>query len=43
MDTYSHIIEGIQEDAMVLLGAVLPAGINVKNNAELTSISSEKE
>ena len=38
MDTYSHIIEGMQEDAMALLDEVLPAGINgVKNsNAKLT-------
>ena len=26
MDTYSHIIEGIQSDAMALLDEVLPAG-----------------
>ena len=26
MDTYSHIIEGMQEDAMALLDEVLPAG-----------------
>ena len=32
MDTYSHIIEGMQEDAMALLDEVLPLGINgVKN------------
>jgi len=38
MDTYSHIIEGMKEDAMALLDEVLPAGINgVKNsNAKLT-------
>jgi len=39
MDTYSHIIEGMQEDAMALLDEVLPAGINgvsQKNNAKLT-------
>ncbi|MBA7469260.1 MAG: tyrosine-type recombinase/integrase [Dehalococcoidia bacterium] len=38
MDTYSHIIEGMQEDAMALLDEVLPAGIKgVKNsNANLT-------
>jgi integrase len=39
MDTYSHIIEGMQEDAMALLDEVLPAGINgvsQKNNANLT-------
>ncbi len=41
MDTYSHIIEGMQEDAMALLDEVLPAGVNgvsQKNNANLTPI-----
>jgi len=41
MDTYSHIIEGMQEDAMALLDEVLPAGENgvfQKNNAKLTPI-----
>jgi integrase len=33
MDVYSHIIEGMQSDAMALLDEVLPAG---KNNANLT-------
>ncbi len=28
MDTYSHIIEGMQEDAMVLLNEVLPEGMS---------------
>jgi len=38
MDTYSHIIEGMQEDAMALLDEVLPAGKNGarKINAILT-------
>ena len=39
MDIYSHIIEGMQSDAMALLDEVLPAGKNgVKNaiNAKLT-------
>ncbi len=39
MDVYSHIIEGMQEDAMALLDEVLPAGVNgTKNkiNAKLT-------
>ncbi len=39
MDTYSHIIEGMQSDAMALLDEVLPAGKNgvfQKNNANLT-------
>ena len=32
MDTYSHIIEGMQEDAMALLDGVLPPRVNgVKN------------
>jgi integrase len=30
MDTYSHIIEGMQEDAMALLDEVLPAGVSQK-------------
>ncbi len=41
MDAYSHIIEGMQEDAMALLDEVLPAGKNgIKNkiNAKLTPI-----
>ena len=39
MDIYSHIIEGMQQDAMALLDEVLPAGENVvsqKINANLT-------
>ena len=39
MDTYSHIIEGMQGDAMALLDKVLPEGVNgtFKNiNAKLT-------
>ena len=38
MDIYSHIIEGMQSDAMALLDEVLPSGINgsQKNNANLT-------
>ena len=42
MDVYSHIIEGMQEDAMALLDEVLPAGENrvfQKNNAKLTPIA----
>jgi len=41
MDTYSHIISGMQEDAMALLHEVLPAGANgvsQKNNANSTPI-----
>ncbi len=36
MDVYSHIIEGMQEDAMALLDEVLPAGVSQKSNANLT-------
>jgi len=39
MDVYSHIIEGMQSDAMALLDEVLPAGKNggfQKSNANLT-------
>ena len=39
LDGYSHIIEGMQEDAMALLDEVLPVGKNgvfQKNNANLT-------
>ncbi len=39
MDVYSHIIEGMQSDAMALLGEVLPEGKNGmsrKNNANIT-------
>lgn len=36
MDVYSHIIEGMQSDAMELLDEVLPAGVFQKNNAKLT-------
>ena len=33
MDVYSHIIDGMQEDAMALLDEVLPLGVNgIKNN-----------
>jgi len=39
MDVYSHIIEGMQSDAMALLDEVLPVGVNgisQKINAKLT-------
>ena len=32
MDVYSHIIEGMQSNAMELLDEVLPAGVSLKNN-----------
>ena len=36
MDTYSHIIKGMQEDAMSLLDSVLPNGHVESFNANLT-------
>ncbi|MFC2034879.1 tyrosine-type recombinase/integrase [Chloroflexota bacterium] len=36
MDTYSHIISGMQEDAMSLLDEVLPVGVSQQNNANVT-------
>ena len=30
MDVYSHIIDGMQEDAMALLDEVLPVGVSQK-------------
>jgi len=41
MDVYSHIIAGMQSDAMSLLDEVLPPGkngVSPKNNANLTPI-----
>jgi integrase len=42
MDVYSHIIEGMQSDAMMLLDEVLPAAVNgaERNNVNLTSTQS---
>ncbi len=43
MDTYSHIIDGMQQEAMALLDEVLPPGKNGtnglsrKNNGNLTA------
>jgi hypothetical protein len=39
MDVYSHIIEGMQSEAMALLDEVLPAAIKgaERNNVSLTS------
>jgi len=36
MDVYSHIIDGMQQDAMALLDEVMPAGVARKINANLT-------
>ena len=38
-DVYSHIMEGMQEDAMALLDEVMPVGISKINNAKLTPIT----
>ena len=38
MDTYSHIISGMQEDAMALLDEVMPRGV-AKAAAERQKIS----
>ena len=39
MDVYSHIIEGMQADAMALLDEVLPAGVNKNSVANLSPIA----
>ena len=36
MDVYSHIMEGMQEDAMTLLDEVMPVSVSKINNAYLT-------
>jgi integrase len=36
MDCYSHIISGMQEDAMALLDGVLPAGQNISSVAKMS-------
>jgi len=36
MDTYSHIIEGMQSDAMALLDEVLPEGVNRNSVAKMS-------
>ena len=41
MDTYGHIIEGMQEDAMALLDEVLLAGVSQKINANFLIVSFE--
>ena len=38
MDVYSHIIEGMQSEAMALLDGVLPEGGNNKSVAKLSPI-----
>jgi len=39
MDIYSHIIEGMQSDAMALLYEVLPVGVSRRINANLLKFS----
>jgi hypothetical protein len=43
MDTYSHIIDGMQEDAMALLDEVLPAGVSKKINANFLKVSFRRQ
>jgi len=38
MDVYSHIIEGMQNEAMALLDGVLPEGVNNKSVVRLSPI-----
>jgi integrase len=37
MDVYSHIIDGMQEDAMSLLDGVMPSGVSQSFNGNLTA------
>jgi integrase len=34
MDTYSHVLDGMQKEAMALLDEVLPAGVNKNSVAK---------
>ncbi len=40
MDVYSHIIDGMQEQAMAVQDEALPAGIPAKNNTTLAPVHS---
>jgi integrase len=42
-DIYSHIIQGMQSEAMALLDGVLPSGVNGKINDNLTTKTNIKE
>jgi integrase len=39
LDTYSHLLQGMQKSAFDLLDEVLPAGVSRKNNVKLTADS----
>ena len=39
MDTYQHIINGMQKDAVALLDEVLPVGVSAGSNAGMTRLS----
>ena len=39
MDVHSHIIDGMQQDAMALLDEVLPEGVSKKINANFMNFS----
>ncbi len=43
MDTYSHIIEGLQEAVVVLLDGVLPAGVDKNSVANFWKVSFSAE
>jgi hypothetical protein len=36
MDTYSHIMSGMQEDMMALLDEVIPSGVGRKSGEEVS-------
>jgi integrase len=38
MDVYSHLIEGMQKDAVALLDKVLPEGVSTRDYAETTRL-----
>jgi hypothetical protein len=38
MDVYSHIIEGMEEDAMNLLDGIMPKGILQKSNDKINDM-----
>jgi hypothetical protein len=42
MDTYSHIIKGMQEEAMSLLNEVMPEGVLNQINTKLTQTVDER-
>jgi len=43
MDTYSHIISGMQEDMMALLDEVIPSGVNGKSKEAADDVKLERQ